>query len=230
MSCNKETKPWERVIREVQNEVGLLDGHPYYLEEYRDAEGQRWEHIPEWIYNDMEAIKPDRCLDIGCAYGTLAVYFKKVLQCEIYCTDYLKYISDALIQKQNLIFTVNNIELDAFPWPDLKFDMITFTEVMEHLNFHPIPTLIKIRDLLSDNGRLYLSTPDSSVVGRVTKYYGNYNDIPYPQKGLPVIDAHIYVYDKDELLDILQKAGLKVVRFDYASPYKEHFNLTLEKQ
>jgi predicted SAM-dependent methyltransferase len=48
------------------------------------------------------------------------------------------------------------------------------TEVLEHLNFHPVPTLKKVYNLLSENGALYLSTPDAYEWGKVNKYYQGY--------------------------------------------------------
>lgn len=224
-------EPWMKKLRECQHEIAKLNPHPNYLKIYRDQEIYFWVHIPKWIMKDWANRKVKKCLDIGCAYGTLALYCKKLFNCEVYCTDYVDtYISPSLVKKYKFMFSINNIELDPFPWND-KFDVIIFTEVLEHLNFNPIPTLKKIRDLLSDNGKLYLSTPDASQWGKITKYYSCVNDMPPPRKGLPIIDDHIYQYCKSELLQILDVAGFKVKRFSY-SPGKvaRHFNLTLVKK
>ena len=80
-----------------------------------------------------------------------------------------------------------------------EFDIIIFTEVMEHLNFNPKPTLKKIHDLLKMNGRLYLSTPDASDWGRITKYYKSIEEMPNPKNVEKIIDDHIYQYKKEEL-------------------------------
>lgn len=222
---------WLKEIGKCQNEICRLDGNSYYLNQYKNSELSYWYHIPKWIYEDNSQKKVTDCLDIGCAYGTLALYCKKLFNSNVYCTDFVDvHISKTLINYYNFIFNVNNIELDTFPWEE-KFDVIIFTEVLEHLNFHPLPTLEKIYSLLKDDGYLYLSTPDALSWGKVTTYYSSLTDIPYPNKDLPPIDTHIYIYDKTELVDVLNSAGFKIKRFEYSagSTGTKHFNLTLIK-
>jgi SAM-dependent methyltransferase len=223
-----KNKPWIRDVMKCQDEIATLNPHPKYLQSYRNQEIYYWLHIPKWIREDWSKHTIERCLDIGCAYGTLALYCKILFDCEVYCTDWVDtYLSPSLLKKYNFLFNVNNIELDPLPW-DVKFDVIIFTEVLEHLNFHPVPTLKKIRDLLSEDGKLYLSTPDASQWGRVIKYYLYLDKIPFPKKGFPIIDDHVYQYNKNELFHILDFAGLDTCRFDYSPGVaSRHFNLTL---
>ncbi len=223
--CNED---WMRKIRACQKDICDLDPHPHYLKEYKDSEVAYWLHIPKWIYKYGSQKKIQRVLDIGCAYGTLAIFCKRLFDCEVYCTDFVDtYLSKTLIEKFNINFKVNNIELDDFPW-DIKFDIIIFTEVLEHLNCHPIPTLSKIRDLLADEGILYLSTPDASQWGKVTKYYSTVDEIPLPQKGIQIVDDHVYQYNKNELIEIISNSSLKIGRFSYSPGILNgHFNLAL---
>jgi len=171
------------------------------------------------------------CLDIGCAYGTLAVFCKTNLKCDTCCTDYTaKYISRHLLNKYNIDFAVSNIELDEFPW-DKKFDIILFTEVLEHLNFHPVATLRKIRNMLSDNGVLYISTPDASQWGRVTKYYERIADMPNPTAGIPIIDDHVYQYSVAEFRKIVHDAGFKIQKLKFAPGLiNRHINAELVRK
>jgi SAM-dependent methyltransferase len=199
------------------------------------TKGINWQCIPEWISEDAASRRATghlfrRCLDIGCAYGTLALFCQRLCQCAVWCTDFIDvYLSPALRNKYGFSYAVNNIELDPFPWP-LTFDLIVFTEVLEHFNFHPLPTLLKIRDLLTDDGRLYLSTPDAAEWGRVTKYYARLEDIPFPLAGAPLVDDHVYQYNKEELLGLIHQAGFRVVRQAFApGTCGRHFNLTLAK-
>ncbi|MHC1723464.1 MAG: class I SAM-dependent methyltransferase [Aminipila sp.] len=218
-------------IFKCQNEICKLDGNSYYLNQYKNSEISYWSHIPQWIYEDNRQKKVTNCLDIGCAYGTLALYCKKLFNCNVYCTDFIDvHLSKTLINYYNFLFSINNIELDPFPWEE-KFDVIIFTEVLEHLNFHPLPTLKKIHSLLKDDGCLYLSTPDALSWGKITTYYPSLADIPYPNKDLPLIDTHIYIYDKKEILDVLNEAGFRIKRFAYSTGHTgaKHFNLTLTK-
>jgi len=222
-------KQWMRKIRECQEEITNSNPHPHYLSEYRESEISYWLHIPKWMYEDSKKKTINRCLDIGCAYGTLALYSKRLFKCEVYCIDFLETYINQELAKRHFFFKVNNIELDPFPWEG-QYDVIIFTEVLEHLNLHPVPTLKKINDLLALNGVLYLSTPDASQWGRVTKYYANYKDMPAKINGLDVVDDHIYHYNKHELLEIIDEAGFRIERLKYSPGLlNRNFNLTLVK-
>jgi len=231
MNFKFKNEPWEIEIKKSQEEIVSLEPHPHYIEAYRAQENQYWKNIPKWIYEDNINKNINRILDVGGAYGTLALFGKNIFDCEIYMTDFLDvYVSQSFLKKRNINFQVNNIELDSFPW-DLDFDIIIFTEILEHLNFHPVPTLKKLHSLLSDDGHLYLSTPDATEWGRITKFYSSIADMPPPQKGQPIVDEHVFQYYKDELFKVLNDAGFKIEKFDYSPGVAaRHFNLALVKK
>ena len=224
-------QPWMQEIAACQRIITAAQPHPHYLRAYRDQEVLYWLHIPKWIYAARTSRPVRRCLDIGCAYGTLALFCRRLLGCEVYCTDVTeRYFTPLLAETHGLVFAENNFELDDLPW-NLSFDMVIFTEVLEHLNFHPVPTLVKLRNLLADQGRLYLSTPDAYEWGRITKYYAGMDEMPSPHPGLAMVDDHVYHYCKSELLAILEAAGLAVERLDYSPGVAHrHLNLTVVKK
>lgn len=227
---------WMKQLTKVQNEIASSETNPHYAKKYRGMEIKFWLNIPKWIYENKETSKYVG-LDIGCAYGTLALFCKKTMDYEMYCIDFTDIYRDKnLFKKYNISFAINNIEFDPFPW-DVKFDFVIFTETLEHLNFNPIPTLKKIHSVLSKDGKLYLTTPDATEWGRVTKVYNNINDMPPPKKGVPLPtqkfdleDGHVYQYTKNELLHILDKSGFQVEKFDYSPAHNRHFNITLKKK
>jgi 2-polyprenyl-3-methyl-5-hydroxy-6-metoxy-1,4-benzoquinol methylase len=68
-----------------------------------------------------------------------------------------------------------------------KFDFITLGEVLEHVE-EPLQLLLKINDLLSDNGTLFFTTPTNA----------------------PAID-HIYLFNNvEEIRDMVKSAGFKI--------------------
>lgn len=213
-------------LLETQKEVAGLCDHPYYLSAYQKDEYRYWNLVARWLWElPVQGVR--NALDIGCAYGTLALFMKKRFTCDVYCTDFLDcYLGNRLTEKYNLRFQVSNIELDPFPFTVSAFDIIIFTEVLEHLNFHPQPTLTRIRDLLSEKGLLFFSTPDACVYGRGAMYE-YFDAIPYPRAGMPVLDDHIYVYHEEELRELFARTGLKIVRLE-KNEYG-HFNAILTK-
>jgi SAM-dependent methyltransferase len=230
LKWNSKHETWVRELTTCQEEIAFLDPNPHYLKSYRQEELRYWFHIPQWIAEDNEKHRIKRCLDIGAAYGTLALFCNRISGCEVYCTDFVEtFMSRLLAERYHFSFLLNNIELDPLPW-NLQFDAIILTEVLEHLNFYPVPTLRKIRDLLSDDGKLYLSTPDAAQWGKLTRYT-NLGEIPYPRKGTSIIDDHVYQYSRNELYIVLDEAGFRIERFKYSpGVVGRHFNLSVIKQ
>ena len=71
--------------------------------------------------------------------------------------------------------------------PTQKYDFITMGEVLEHVE-DPVQLLKKLHDLLSDNGKVFITTPTNA----------------------PTID-HIYLFrNAEEIREVIDKAGFKV--------------------
>lgn len=223
-------EPWRHLVDEAQQVVAELCPNSYYEQAYRAAEASYWTHVPRWIYLDNAANPFARCLDVGCAYGTLLVYTRILSGCEAYGIDFVPaYMGDALRSAYDLRFAVRNVELDPIPW-DVTFDAIILTEVVEHFCFSAVPTLRKLRAHLAKAGRVYLSTPDAAEWGRQLRYYQSYADVPIPDPTMRdrVVDDHVWHFNRDELFDVVAEAGFEVRRFDYAAGIgARHFNLTL---
>ncbi len=213
------------------NEIKRLSAVPQY--EKRSAEELwHWTHIPAWLLRD---ISPGcRSLDIGPAYGTLALFAKKFLGSSVQCasgihnTGFITPISTQLSNKYNFdVFDMNIEHTDYFP--EYYFDFIVFTEVLECFVNHPVPTMKKIRKLLKEDGRLYLSTPDAKQWGK-TKHYKSYNDMPKPQTKRTPMGKHIYRFNWKELTNVFHESGFTVERKDYAPGAGDgrHFNVCLK--
>jgi len=206
----------------VQDLIKLHNGHPNY-DIYRNHELSYWEHIKSWIDESLENID---ILDIGCAYGTLGLYSKINKNGNLYCVDFVKYMSDELITKFDINYKVLNFEKDSFPWT-IKFDVIIFTEILEHLNGNPIDTLNKIYDLLKDDGVLYISTPDSKTWGRLPEYY-SWELIPKIENVKVIQDRHIYQYDIYELTELLSRCGFEIVKNANSNVTENLTNINLQ--
>ncbi len=224
-----------REVTRAQDSVAA-GGQDHYLTAYRSSEVAYWSEIAAWLHELAPGCQGARCLDIGCAYGTLAVYVDGLFGGETFCTDMRSdALAEQVIARHGLSFAANNFELEPLPWRE-QFDVIVFTEVLEHLNFNPVPSLRRLRDLLRPDGRIYLSTPDASRWGRVTSYYQSLDEMPSPEVGRErigsgeweYVDAHIWQYTKEELHRLVGEAGLVITREGMApGVIHRHFNLEL---
>jgi 2-polyprenyl-3-methyl-5-hydroxy-6-metoxy-1,4-benzoquinol methylase len=216
---------FENLFNETQQEVLKHTKHERYALIYKASELGYWDSVAQRIYETAKP--PASCLDVGCAYGTLAVFMKKLFpNAEVYCTDFVDiFFAEKLAEAAGLNFKLNNIELDSFPW-DIRFDIIVFTEILEHLNFHPLSTLKKLHGLLNPDGVLYISTPNAAYWGK-RSYYSSYRDMPKADRpeGVPIRDDHIYHYNEEELTEIFTAAGFSAEMLSAA----RHFQMALTK-
>jgi SAM-dependent methyltransferase len=60
-----------------------------------------------------------------------------------------------------------NVETDEFPYPDGSFDVVIFSEMLEHLAINPVWTLAEIHRVLKPGGHMILTTPNALSIERV---------------------------------------------------------------
>ncbi|PYR83880.1 MAG: hypothetical protein DMG18_11315 [Acidobacteria bacterium] len=120
----------------------------------------------------------------------------------------------------------------ADPIPGGPYDVMILTEVIEHFNFYPLPTVQKMHHALAPGGVLFLSTPDASRWGRLYDFHKWLKDFPLPPllgSGDPrpeIKDEHMWMYNKGELTGALQDAGFRIVKLAYSPGVRgRHFNI-----
>lgn len=97
-----------------------------------------------------------RLLDAGCAFG----FFLKLLDkdFEVYGVDISSY---AIEQARNLVSNPSNLKVfdvrKGLPF-DVKFDVITAFDIMEHIN-EPAQVFSTLNDCLKAKGYLYFEVP-----------------------------------------------------------------------
>lgn len=60
-----------------------------------------------------------------------------------------------------------NIETDEFPYPDGTFDVVIFSELVEHLAINPVWAVAEMHRVLRPGGHLIVSTPNALSLERV---------------------------------------------------------------
>ena len=183
----------------------------FYASQYANAELQYWLPALDWIEN-LGTI--NSILDIGGGYGTLLCHAinktgpnRKVL------LDKVPVSPKNILTQYNIDFFESDIEKDDCLDPQ-KFDLIIFTEILEHLNFHPSNTLKKLGERLSPEGHIILSTPNANEWGKNYKYYKSIDDIPvYTGQDTAWIDDHIWHYNFEEIKVLCDKTELRIENF-----------------
>lgn len=103
-----------------------------------------------------------------------------------------------------------NVEKDVFPWPDNTFNVVIFSEIIEHLLNNPCQVLREIRRVLKPNGTLILTTPNVARLENVAKMIAGAN-IYDPYSGYGPYGRHNREYNRHELITLLNYEGFNCV-------------------
>jgi SAM-dependent methyltransferase len=117
----------------------------------------------EDIARKLISIKPTlNVLDVGCGNGAWLDAFRK-FRCKTFGTEYNEHQMRVAKSKGHII-----LEGGLFPQTHSgdKFDLIIFTEVIEHI-LNPLPVLNHLNSLLIDGGHIFITTPNFAAIERV---------------------------------------------------------------
>ncbi len=156
------------------------------------------EKIKKLVAFLMNQIHIKNVLDIACGNGIILCQFKK-LGYNTYGTEYDSRLEE-IGEKKGFTMLPGGV-LPSKPDGKTSFDLIIFTEIIEHIN-NPKEVINNIYNLLSSNGILYITTPNFDSLER--KLLGNgWGMICYPE--------HISYYSPKTLHKLLTKSGFKKI-------------------
>lgn len=107
-------------------------------------------------------------------------------------------------------------ERDVFPYPDGHFELVLACELIEHMIADPMHLLLESRRVLSEGGRILLSTPNIASLTSVWRVlHGHDNPQIFYQYNRPVEGKdielqHMREYTAFELRDAVRAAGFEV--------------------
>lgn len=148
-------------------------------------------------------------LEFGPANGRMTKYLKEALDCRVYLVEIDEAAGkEALQYGEELV--VDDIE--TYSWyeryENLRFDYITFADVLEHLR-DPEQVLMRAKSLLKQDGSVLLSVPNlahNSVIISLLNHEFEYN-----KTGL-LDNTHIHFFTKNSLENAMNRTGLTVVK------------------
>lgn len=167
-------------------------GYPEYFIKYSSIFDyffkERFERISSYSPPDGE------WLDIGSGFGLWQTFLnsKKIVNAGI------EIENKACGYSQSIGLNIEQVSIEKFQ-TDKKFAVITICDVLEHVE-DPAGILKKCRELLMDNGLLYIQVPN--VLGL---------KIPYgDQLGLP---HHLWQFSPEPLAKVGKKSGLEMLNY-----------------
>lgn len=116
-----------------------------------------------------------------------------------------------------------NIETDKLPFEKDFFDLVLFSEVMEHMIGSPTVYLDKFWKVLKPNGYLLITTPNAvHIKHRLELLFGKSQNFPLFQFEGSVYHRHNREFTMAELVRVLDNFKLvNTERFNAYSPFRE---------
>jgi 2-polyprenyl-3-methyl-5-hydroxy-6-metoxy-1,4-benzoquinol methylase len=123
----------------------------------------------EFILNHVSENEPGaRVLEVGAEPYQLPVAYQE-LGHEVVGLDLDPHRGSRVIENHNLDIRQANINHDQFPLDDDSFDIVVFSEVIEHL-FRPLHALREIHRVLCSEGALIITTPNLYRLSNIVRF------------------------------------------------------------
>jgi SAM-dependent methyltransferase len=172
-----------------------------------------------------------RIVDLG-SYGSLVPALRDILgSTDITLTepsqDGKPTSEDGFLQNarngKRYPFHVDRFDIEGwFPYEEELFDIVIFTEVLEHLSRDPLQTMSEINRITKPRGYLLLSTPNCASLRSVLRILcgGNPNIYPVYQRR-PSTDRHNHEYVPWEVKELLKVCGFTICEFKTVDVYQD---------
>lgn len=150
-------------------------------------------------------------LEFGCAAGRMTRYMKESLGCQVYIVEFDQNAYKAARQyaTEGLCDDILNFQwLEKFK--QIRFDVILFTDVLEHLNI-PEKVLSCAAGLLKDSGHIYVSIPNIFHNDILIKaYFGRFD---YTPTGL-LDEGHVHFWGIQNIEELAKMCGLYIKKVE----------------
>ncbi len=157
-----------------------------------------------YLLDTARRLRPDaqRVLDVGC--GPFTAMARAAFP-NVWTLGFEGQASD-----RHIAYDLNAIQHGVLPVADAAFDLIIFSEVVEHLHVPAAAAFVALKGLMNPGGAILLQTPNAAeVMNRVALLAGRN---PYERLRLtPLNPGHFREYTMHELADDAKAAGLEVV-------------------
>jgi SAM-dependent methyltransferase len=172
--------------------------------------------------------KGAKVLEIGSLLGVVSIALTQ-LGFIVTGTDIPEFHASTKLQelykKNNIAFDKVNLHNYSLPYADESFDMIIICEVLEHLNFNPLPVLQEMNRVLKKGGFIYIAMPNQACIDNRLKMLSGrsiHDPIQYFFDQLDrnkniIVSRHWKEYTMAEAIEMVERMGFDITRNYYFS-------------
>jgi len=161
-----------------------------------------------------------RFLDIGSYHGFMMLGARQLGYDSVAGVDLKKSVDHSTAVSVRYGFDNRPADLrDGLPFPDNSFDLVLFSEVLEHLTFCPRTIFREISRVLRPEGKIILTTPNLCRLNNILSLLAG-QSINWDIKEDYHENHHVREYAPAEISYLLAGAGLKEVESRFVNfPY-----------
>ena len=140
---------------------------------FGDADGVRW-YLGlsyQWAVHHLRELAQQpagRLLEVGALFGFVSGAASR-LGWRVAATDShpLPACSGLHLPERGVEQAIHNACGDPLPFPDQSFDAVLLPEVLEHIQYSPVPLFREIARVLRPGGQVLISTPNPAGLGKL---------------------------------------------------------------
>ncbi len=224
--------------RLVQDQIDEHKKHPIDLLGNADSEGE-YQYLNSLgdtyvrTVKDIDTLfrnRDDRValLEIGSFLGVVSIALKKAGY-DVEGSDIPEFYESSslreLYEKSDIPFKGVNLRRCQLPYDSGTFDAVIICEVIEHLNFNPLPVLKEINRVLKKGGYIYIGMPNlTHITNRVKLLMGRSINNPIEDlfsqldrnKNM-IVGLHWREYSLGETVQMMENMGFETVKKYYFS-------------
>lgn len=187
------------------------------MDEYYLIHQNRYKYILKKI-EELGLPKGARILDVGCfPMNLFKALGERGFQMAGICSEHEK------VKNKNVVPL--NIETDDLPFDKNFFDLVLFSEIMEHMVYAPTIYLEKFWRVLKPGGYLLVTTPNAvHIKHRLELVLGKTQNFPLFQFEDSIYHRHNREFTLSEVKDLISKANFRVLKagqFNAYSPFRK---------
>lgn len=220
---------YEQLLRETIDDhkkhpvdvLGIGDAAGEYA--YLDAHIASYVRTVRDIDQHFGGQRNKRILEIGPFLGPAIIALKK-LGYDVQALDLPEYVESPRLQahftRHGVPLVGVNLRAAKMPYAEGEFDAVIACEVVEHLNFNPLPLVGEINRVTKVGGCFYVSMPNQASLGhRLKCLMGRSINMPIdyffaqldPNDNM-LVAIHWREYTLAEAEELVSKMGFEVVR------------------